>query len=432
MTDPIIIRPALSARVPTGQSRTVAFADRFGGLGQGAVVELRLPTSPSPAQRMLSEILVDLCLRMDPIVSEIRISSGSPVVSAIVDAAAQRFPLEHRGGPLVELDVVRFAVGRSELPYVDASDWLVGFNVPVGGGTGGDHPGGAFIGALEAAKYLFLRAAAIAYNRGADTPSWGEERVFDAWSWTWSARDGEPRTARLPSAAPTIALVGCGGVGAAYLWFLRKTRFSGALLLLDDDIIEWSNMNRLFYATVQDADDQRPKVLSAAAYMNDGWSVRALARKAEHPEAAAALTECARAGGLLASAVGEPETRKFLGRRGFAAFFDAGTNSDGWARALALRPGQSRCSECEVQARAAQRPGGCGQASTEVFAGVVPHLAAYAGVLLALEHVRVLLGAPVLGGSNTQSIMMDLEAATRICSRRCPTCPTLPAAEPAA
>lgn len=424
MTDFIVLRPALSTRVPTDESRTEAFArQNFGGRVRSAAIELRVPASPNPNQLILAEVLLDLCLRMDPVVSEVRVSSGCPDVARIIGGAARRLPLERLAQPDAEIDVVRFAVGPSELPYVDASDWVVGFNAPVGGGRG-DHPAGAFIGALEAAKYVFLRAVAIAYERKVEPPSWQDARIFDTWSWAWSTLDGEPsQSIRLPPVAPTIALVGCGGVGAGYLWFLRKTRFSGALLLVDHDIIKWHNMNRLLYATTQDANDRRPKVLSAADYMAEGWTVRPFVQKAEHTEVAAALSECARAGGLLASAVGEPETRKYLGRRGFEHFFDAGTNSDGWARVLALRPGLSRCSECEIQSRAAQRPEDCGLASTEVFAGVVPHLAMYAGVLLALEHARVLLGAPVLGGSNTQSIMMDLDPSTRGATRPCSECP---------
>jgi hypothetical protein len=44
-------------------------------------------------------------------------------------------------------------------------------------------------------------------------------------------------------------------------------------------------------------------------------------------------------------------------------------------------------------------------------------------VLLALEHVRVLLGGPVLAGANTQSIMMELDPATRAPNERCAACP---------
>lgn len=425
MTD-LVVRPLLSTKVPTADSRTEAFGQqRFGTRSGGIALELRLPEAMNANQLLAAEVLIDLCLRMDPIVAEIRLATSNVTAVQLVESASRRFPLAQNATADASLQTVRFAVGAYDVPYVDVSDWSVGFNAPVPSAQR-NFPAGPFLGALEAAKYIFLKAATIAYPATGDHLAWTGPRVFDAWNWRWSSSDdrSSPHVAA-QAREVAIALVGCGGVGAGYLWFLRKTSFFGELLLIDDDVIKWHNMNRLPYATIADAAGQRRKVAAAADYMAGSWKVQPVARQAEHDEAFAALKASAARGGLLASAVGEPETRKYLGRRGFQHFFDAGTNSDGWARVLALTPGASKCSECQIQAGPVGQPGRCAEAETEVFAGVVPHLAAYGGVLMALEHSRLLLGAPVLGGANTQSIMMDLEPTTRLPAARCKTCPLL-------
>jgi hypothetical protein len=68
--------------------------------------------------------------------------------------------------------------------------------------------------------------------------------------------------------------------------------------------------------------------------------------------------------------------------------------------------------------------GECATANTANLAGVVPHLAAYAGVMLALEQVRALLDPiTALAGANTQSIMRGLDEAGRVRTQRYATCP---------
>ncbi len=420
-----VVRPLLSTKIASAESRTEAFGQQnFGARVGGAAVELHLPASMNANQLLAAEVLLDLCLRMDPVICEVRIVSLHPGIGALVADAARRFPLQQSVRVDPALVVVRFAIGGSDGPYLDVNDWLVGFNTPVSP-TEHRQPAAPFVGALEAAKYIFLSAATVAYPGAKNHLSWSAPRVFDVWSWQWSllAASTAPRELRAAATPTTIALVGCGGVGAGYLWFLRKTSFVGELLLIDDDIIKWHNMNRLPYANISDADLGRAKIAAAADYMSAGWSVRPLLWKAEHDEAHLALEATAAKGGLLASAVGEPETRKYLGRRGFSHFFDAGTNSDGWARALALTTGVSKCSECQIQARATTNDGRCAEAETDVFSGVAPHLALYGGALMAVEHCRVLFGAPVLGGSNTQSIMLDLDPKNRMPSTRCAACP---------
>jgi molybdopterin/thiamine biosynthesis adenylyltransferase len=56
-----------------------------------------------------------------------------------------------------------------------------------------------------------------------------------------------------------IAVVGCGGTGSATAMLLARLGV-GQLLLIDDDIVEETNLNRLHGAKRTDADAMRPKV----------------------------------------------------------------------------------------------------------------------------------------------------------------------------
>jgi molybdopterin/thiamine biosynthesis adenylyltransferase len=428
MSAVLVIRPQLSARLIAAESRTEAFADaRFGVRTTAAAIELVLPMLLSQHQELLLEVLLDLCLRMDPIVAEIRLVTEGDAgrLQDLISSAALRVPLERPVSSDASLSTIHFAIGVADGPYVDASDWCIGFSTPAPAMSRGIGAGAIFA-ALESAKYLFLRAVELAYQ--ADSVlNWPRGEVFDLWKWTWF--DGRSPTVgsmpKPPAVVPPLALVGCGGVGAAYLWFMRNAGLSGSLLLIDDDEIAWHNMNRLFYATLEDADARRSKAESAAEYMGGTWNVEVVPRKADHDDAIAALRRVASAGGMIASAVGEPETRKFLARRGFGRFFDAATNSDGSAQVLALVAGTTSCIDCHVRSRPVPaEPGRCGVAKTAQFAGVVPHLSAYAGALLAFEQVRWLLEpSGALGGANTQSILLPIDAVTREGTSRCAACP---------
>lgn len=428
MSAVLVIRPQLSARLIAAESRTEAFANaRFGVRTAAAAIELALPMLLSQHQELLLEVLLDLCLRMDPIVAEIRLVTEGDAgrLQDLISSAALRVPLERPVSSDTSLSTIHFAIGVADGPYVDASDWCIGFSTP-SPATSRGIGAGAIFAALESAKYLFLRAAELAYQ--ADSVlNWPRGEVFDLWKWTWF--DGRSPTVgsmpKPPTVVPQLALVGCGGVGAGYLWFMRKAGLSGSLLLIDHDEIAWHNMNRLFYATLADADARRSKAESAAAYMGATWNVEVVPRKADHDDAIAALRRVASAGGMIASAVGEPETRKFLARRGFGCYFDAATNSDGSAQVLVLVAGKTSCIDCHVRSRPVPaEPGRCGVTKTAQFAGVVPHLSAYAGALLAFEQVRLLLEpSGALGGANTQSILLPLDAVTREGTSRCAACP---------
>lgn len=422
MTGEFVIRPALSLRVAAGESRTEAFSARhFGFQRECVALDISLPSLMNASQCLAAETLIALCLRMDPMIREVRVPRSKQTQRLVIEAS-MRLPLQFAEEADRQLPAIAIRVGPGDGTYVDASDWQVGFDMPARGTTG-NVPAGAILAGLEGAKYVYLEAIRAARGISLEQQVWPGPAVFDCWQWASSA------TAITPTAALVqyerrvdIALVGCGGVGAGYLWFLRNCPLTGHLLLIDPDVIAWHNMNRLLFAETADAESARAKVVAAANFMASRWAVHPLARHAEHTEALEALRCCAANGGLLACAVGEPETRKLLARRGFDSIFDAATNSDGSAQLLALRSGVTSCIDCHLRTSAPINARPCGLAETAQFAGVVPQLAAYAGALLGIEQLRVLLGAEPLMGANTQSVLLPLDAMTRVATRPCQTC----------
>lgn len=63
----------------------------------------------------------------------------------------------------------------------------------------------------------------------------------------------------------TVAIVGAGGIGSLVLVLLVRLGV-GRIIVIDDDVVEVSNLNRLAGATLEDARKKRPKVQVLAEY----------------------------------------------------------------------------------------------------------------------------------------------------------------------
>lgn len=57
----------------------------------------------------------------------------------------------------------------------------------------------------------------------------------------------------------TVGVVGCGGTGSAVVQLLNRLGV-GRMIVIDDDVVEVSNLNRLHGATMQDAQKKAAKV----------------------------------------------------------------------------------------------------------------------------------------------------------------------------
>jgi molybdopterin/thiamine biosynthesis adenylyltransferase len=91
-----------------------------------------------------------------------------------------------------------------------------------------------------------------------------------------------------------IGVVGCGGTGSAVAMLLARLGI-GHLLLVDNDIVDVTNLNRLHGAGQQDADAMRSKVATLAASITGlGLGVRVVTRESwvGDPECRDALRAC--------------------------------------------------------------------------------------------------------------------------------------------
>ena len=114
-----------------------------------------------------------------------------------------------------------------------------------------------------------------------------------------------------------VGVVGCGGTGSAVAMLLARLGV-GQLLLIDNDIVDHSNLNRLHGARQADADAMRPKVeVVARAITELGLGVRVVAKEAwvGDPECRDALRCC----DVIFGCTDDHEGRLFLNR--FAIFY---------------------------------------------------------------------------------------------------------------
>ncbi|MCW3783224.1 ThiF family adenylyltransferase [Defluviimonas salinarum] len=92
----------------------------------------------------------------------------------------------------------------------------------------------------------------------------------------------------------SVAVVGCGGTGSPVVQLLTRLGV-GRIVLIDDDIVEHSNLNRLHGATREDADNKVLKVdvmAREATRMGLDVEIRALHGRVDAPHARDALKSC--------------------------------------------------------------------------------------------------------------------------------------------
>jgi len=92
----------------------------------------------------------------------------------------------------------------------------------------------------------------------------------------------------------SVAVVGCSGTGSPVIEQLARLGV-GKLVLVDDDIVEDRNVNRILNSTIQDAHEKRPKVDVLAEAINRmglGTSVLALQKDLWEREVVQAVAEC--------------------------------------------------------------------------------------------------------------------------------------------
>jgi molybdopterin/thiamine biosynthesis adenylyltransferase len=264
----VSLRPLLHELVSADESRTLRQLEVLGVAGaaqpRGSIVSIEVSPDSSPAQRLLANATLDYVLRLDPLVSTVRVSGFE---DAELSELAERVPLEITlaketpaytvsiGGPSVGADLV-----------VDGHGWHASLGQVL------DQPeetivnpvgplAAAALGAGEVFKALF----ALNYPEAALI------RRFVGAAGTFSCFDHSFEGANPPLAPFTVDafLVGLGGVGAAVVRTLGElgSNVSGQLHLIDADRLSTDNLNRVLYARVRAAVDRDSKVREAKLYL---------------------------------------------------------------------------------------------------------------------------------------------------------------------
>jgi tRNA A37 threonylcarbamoyladenosine dehydratase len=71
----------------------------------------------------------------------------------------------------------------------------------------------------------------------------------------------------------TVGVVGCSGTGSPVIEQLTRLGIR-KLVLVDPDIVEKKNLNRIINTTISDAKKQKPKVIAIAdAIKKSGWEL---------------------------------------------------------------------------------------------------------------------------------------------------------------
>jgi hypothetical protein len=122
-----------------------------------------------------------------------------------------------------------------------------------------------------------------------------------------------------------IAVVGGSGTGSPTIEQLHRLGV-GHLVLVDDDLVEDRNLNRIIFATASDAAERRGKVIAAAADIarkNLGTTVTPIVASIKTPAAVRAVAGCDVLFGCVDSVVGR-FTMNLLASHYLLPYFDLG------------------------------------------------------------------------------------------------------------
>jgi hypothetical protein len=264
----LVLRPTLHTFVEADESRTLRQLEALGVAdakpASRTTIGIRIAPAATAEQRLLAHALVDLALRLDPLVQEVQLEG---IEEAELGTLLGRVPLEL----VTERRTLDFVVavgsveGASDL-VVDAAGWTAAIGTEVSPvGEGILNPigplGGAALGAGEIFKTLFKL----------NFPDAPYSRRFVPMEGVFSFFDYRYNGANPPLEAFTVdaTLVGVGGVGAGVIAALAALgpNVRGLLRLVDHDRLSRDNLNRVTYARIESALAEVRKVDEAKEFL---------------------------------------------------------------------------------------------------------------------------------------------------------------------
>jgi hypothetical protein len=250
----LVLRPTLHAFVETDESRTLKQLEALGVTdakpASRTTIGIAIAPDATAEQRLLARALVDLALRLDPLVQEVQLEG---IEEAELGMLRERVPIEVvPDRRALDLVVAVGSVGGANDLVVDAAGWTAAIGTQLSPVPGGIlNPigplGGAALGAGEIFKTLFKLNFPDAPYARRFVPMDGAFSFFD-----YRYRGANPPLEPFDIDA---TLVGAGGVGAGVIGALVALgpNVRGCLRLVDHDWLSRDNLNRVTYARIQSA-----------------------------------------------------------------------------------------------------------------------------------------------------------------------------------
>lgn len=388
--------PHFAAQLGVGDDRTRAQLVRM-GVPAGpstlrATVALRVPAGVTPARRLCASALIDYLVRLDPLIGAVLVDADDP--HGLIGDLPERFPVRvEECATIGEADVV-VSIGalRSGCDLVlDAAGWVSGVGDLVRSSDDGNPIGAlatAALGTGEIFKFLFQRALPhLSFTRRLEA----HRGIFSFYSYQY-----DQRSPALPRVSIDAILVGAGGVGAGVLVALAHlgSRVSGTLVVIDDDKLDLTNLNRVTYATRVAARSQGLKVDVAARYIARHAPALTLVPVPETYRAFAQRIprRVDRRYPLVVTALDDDDVRWQVQRDLPRTLVDAATGIEANCRVERVRFGQQGCIGCSRPpgpGRAQAVPGEQCDAAPDPHAPSISFLSGFAGTLAAAEVIKL-------------------------------------------
>jgi molybdopterin/thiamine biosynthesis adenylyltransferase len=259
--------PKLHELVGTAASRNVAQLRELGvdPADRCASIAVVVTPSPSPGQWLMATTLIDMLLRLDPLVGEVIVDAPGRDESRLAASLAARLPLVAGSvhGPAGYSIGIGAGAGGADLA-ADAAGWVTAIGETADTNDDGNPIGplaGAALTAAEAFKWAFR---AIYPERAGLLEMTPWRGVFSFYSYDRDRVSPPIRDIRIAA-----TLIGAGGVGAGFVRAIAALgrRVSGSLNLIDNDVLTTDNLNRVTFTTLAGALTGAQKVIEAEALL---------------------------------------------------------------------------------------------------------------------------------------------------------------------
>jgi len=393
--------PKLHELVGTAASRNVAQLSELGvePADRSTSIAVVVTPSSSPGQWLMATTLIDMLLRLDPLVGEVIVDAPGMDESRLAADLAARLPLVT--GSAHDPAGYSIGIGASTVGVdlaADAAGWVAAIGEAVGADDDGN-PIGPLAGAALTAAEVFKWAFGAIYPERAGllemTPWRG---VFSFFSYDLDRVSPPIRDIRIAA-----TLVGAGGVGAGFVRAIAALshRVSGSLDLIDDDVLTTDNLNRVSFATLASALVGTQKVVEAEALLRSccpnltvvGYPETFDTYKQRTPRRADRLYD------VVITGLDDDQIRWEIQRDLPRILIDGATGKDMVARVERVEFGRYGCLGCSRHPApiAAAADVNC-DAAPDPHAPSLSFLSAFPGILAAGELIKEAMGSGQLRG----------------------------------